>query len=98
MSRACMLAYNECTGRVHRAELFGNETSSALDRLFAKAVPDRIRHVKWWCGVAGVDRVVVFAAVGHGGREVGYLHVSFGDQRIWPGKEPRAVAAAGSAA
>ena len=98
MSRAYLLAYNECTGRVHRAELFGNDTSGALDRLFAKAFPDRVRHVKWWCGVRGVDRAVVFAAVGHGGREVGYLHVSFENQRVWPDKEPRAVAAGGSAA
>ena len=83
MSGEYLLGLDEHVGQVHRVQIIEGDVNTALLRLFNKAFRPKIQHVKWWAGVPGVDRAVVFCGTDQTGSDRHSLHVSFSDRRVW---------------
>ena len=54
-----------------------------VKKLFKKIFNREMGCVKWFCGVPGKDRVVVWQATPWNGSRQYWLHISFSDGRFW---------------
>ena len=75
-------ALNDKTGATARVVL-GDDLDINLKALFEKIYGEVIGAVKWFAGVPGKDKAVVWQGTPYQGSEQYYLHVSYSDGRLW---------------